>query len=118
VHKSAWICNLELPCGRKRLIDSEPGTLRALVAPTSRGDPMSPAALDVQEHDAAGNAFDPAKEGNGHPDRNAQFEHISTLVQHFQRRAEPVISLDVKQKELVSQFKNGGREWRPKGEPE
>jgi hypothetical protein len=58
------------------------------------------------------------KEGSNHPDRNAQFEHINAEVQAFQRRGQPVISVDTKKKELVGEFKNGGREWRPKGEPE
>src|ERR1017187_6055201 len=49
---------------------------------------------------------------------NAQFEHINTTVQEFQHRGQPVISVDAKKKELVGQFKNGGREWRPQGAPE
>ena len=59
----------------------------------------------------------PEKAGS-HPDRNAQFEHINRQVQAFQRRGQPVISVDTKKKELVGDFKNGGREWRPEGEPE
>src|SRR3979490_312172 len=58
------------------------------------------------------------KEGSSHPDRNAQFEHIAKTVRNFQRRSQPVISVDTKKKELVGEFKNGGREWQPKGEPE
>ena len=58
------------------------------------------------------------KEGGSHPDRNAQFEYINTTVQQFQQRGQPVISVDTKKKELVGPFKNGGREWQPKGEPE
>ncbi len=58
------------------------------------------------------------QEGGTHPDRNAQFEHINTTVEEFQGRGQPVISVDAKKKELVGQFKNGGREWRPKGAPE
>ena len=58
------------------------------------------------------------QEGGTHPDRNAQFEHINTTVQEFQHRGQPVISVDAKKKELVGQFKNGGREWRPQGAPE
>jgi hypothetical protein len=58
------------------------------------------------------------KEGGSHPDRNEQFMHINTMVKAFQRRGQPVISVDTKKKELVGQFKNGGREWQPKGEPE
>ena len=58
------------------------------------------------------------KEGASHPDRNAQFEHINRQVMQFQQRGQPVISVDTKKKELVGEFKNGGREWQPKGEPE
>ena len=57
------------------------------------------------------------KEGAAHPDRNAQFVHISATVKRFQQRAQPVISVDAKKKELVGEFKNGGHEWQPKGEP-
>ncbi|MHB8416419.1 MAG: ISAzo13 family transposase, partial [Acidiferrobacteraceae bacterium] len=58
------------------------------------------------------------KEGSNHPDRNAQFEYINAMVKRLQLRGQPVISVDTKKKELVGQFKNGGREWQPKGEPE
>ena len=58
------------------------------------------------------------KEGALHPDRNAQFEYINWMVKRFQRRGQPVISVDTKKKECIGEFKNGGREWRPKGEPE
>lgn len=133
--------------GRKRLIESDPGLLKALealVEPASRGDPMSPlrwtckstshlsAELIRQGHPvspwtvgsllkADGYSLQSnrkTKEGASHPDRNAQFEHISGLVQRFQQRGEPVISVDTKKKELIGPFKNAGREWRPKGEPE
>ena len=57
------------------------------------------------------------REGTGHPDRNAQFEHINRQVRAFQRRGQPVISVDTKKKELVGDFRNAGREWRPKGQP-
>ena len=57
------------------------------------------------------------REGAGHPDRNAQFEHINGHTRTFQRRGQPVISVDTKKKELVGEFKNAGREWRPKGQP-
>ena len=57
-------------------------------------------------------------EGARHPDRNAQFEYINTRVRQFLRRRHPVISVDTKKKELVGPFKNGGREWRPQGQPE
>lgn len=58
------------------------------------------------------------REGSSHPDRNAQFEHINATAETFQRRHQPVISVDTKKKELVGDFKNGGREWQPKGRPE
>jgi len=57
-------------------------------------------------------------EGASHPDRNAQFEHINRRVRLFLRAGDPVISVDTKKKELVGNFKNGGRELRPQGEPE
>ncbi len=58
------------------------------------------------------------KEGESHPDRDAQFEYINRQTKLFQRLGQPVVSVDTKKKELVGDFKNGGREWRPKGEPE
>lgn len=58
------------------------------------------------------------REGTNHPDRNAQFEHINAEVKAFQAAGEPVISVDTKKKEPVGDFKNGGRELRPKGQPE
>jgi len=57
-------------------------------------------------------------EGASHPDRNAQFEYINTRVRQYLGRRDPVISVDTKKKELVGRFKNGGREWRPQGQPE
>jgi hypothetical protein len=58
------------------------------------------------------------REGSSHPDRDAQFHYINRQCQAFQQRHQPVISVDSKKKELVGDFKNGGREWHPKGEPE
>jgi len=58
------------------------------------------------------------KEGADHPDRNAQFEHINRRVRRFQATHQPVISVDTKKKELVGDFKNAGRELRPRGQPE
>jgi transposase len=58
------------------------------------------------------------REGKQHPDRDAQFRHINKRVRSFQRRRQPVISVDAKKRELVGDFKNGGREWRPEGCPE
>ena len=58
------------------------------------------------------------REGSKHIDRNAQFEYINTQAKAFLTVDEPVISVDTKKKELVGNFKNNGREWRPKGTPE
>jgi hypothetical protein len=58
------------------------------------------------------------REGGDHPDRDAQFAHINETAAAFLATGEPVISVDAKKKELVGDFKNGGREWQPKGEPE
>jgi hypothetical protein len=58
------------------------------------------------------------KEGNSHPDRNAQFEYINARVQQYMDLRQPVISVDTKKKELVGDFKNGGQDWRPRGNPE
>ncbi len=133
--------------GRKRRIEIDPDLLPALerlVDPVTRGDPMSPLRwtcksttqlaqeLTRQHHPvspstvgrllkAAGYSLQSnrkTKDGASHPDRNAQFEHINATVQGFQGREQPVISVDTKKKELVGEFKNGGREWRPKGDPE
>jgi hypothetical protein len=133
--------------GRKALTENDPDLLDALehlVDPVTRGDPESPlrwtcksttqlaAALTRQGHalsprsvgrllNAAGYSLQSNRktlEGGSHPDRNAQFEHISRTVRRFQKRGQPVISVDTKKKELVGAFKNVGREWRPKGNPE
>jgi hypothetical protein len=133
--------------GRKRCTEVDPElttALESLVDPATRGDPMSPLRwtcksttrlakeLSRQGHPvspstvgrllrAAGYSLQSnrkTKEGGGHPDRNAQFEHINATVKAFQQRGHPVISVDTKKKELVGEFKNGGREWQPSGEPE
>ncbi len=59
-----------------------------------------------------------SREGQAHPERNAQFEHINATAEHFLVNAQPVISVDTKKKELVGEFKNAGREWQPKATPE
>jgi hypothetical protein len=133
--------------GRKALTENDPALVDALehlVDPVTRGDPESPlrwtcksttqlaAALTRQGHalsprsvgrllNAAGYSLQSNRktlEGASHPDRNAQFEHISHTVQAFQSRGQPVISVDTKKKELVGAFKNVGREWQPKGDPD
>ena len=58
------------------------------------------------------------REGKQHPDRDGQFRRINAMVKRFQRRRQPVVSVDAKKKELIGDFKNAGREWRPRGEPE
>lgn len=58
------------------------------------------------------------REGASHPDRDAQFEHINEKIRQFQNDSQPAISVDTKKKELVGDFRNGGRELRPKGDPE
>ncbi|HEY3952684.1 MAG TPA: ISAzo13 family transposase [Streptosporangiaceae bacterium] len=132
--------------GRKRAADVDPGlrpALLALVEPQERGDPMSPlrwttmstrklaAELARQGHkvsaDTVGGllreegfslqANAKTVEGRRHPDRDAQFRYISEQVRAHQGTGDPVISVDAKKKELVGEFRNGGREWRPKGEP-
>jgi Rhodopirellula transposase DDE domain len=118
--------------------------LEALVDPVTRGDPQSPLRwtckstrklaeqLRQQGHRVGYRTIAAllghlgyslqsnrkSREGASHPDRNAQFEYISEQVRSFQRRGQPVVSVDAKKKELVGDFKNGGREWQPEGEPE
>ena len=58
------------------------------------------------------------REGPQHPDRDAQFRYINDRVRRFQKQHQPTISVDTKKKELVGDFKNPGREWRPQGNPE
>ena len=130
--------------GRKRTSESDPtfvDDLERLVEPLSRGDPMSPlrwtcksirtlaAALVGMGHAAShrlvwatlrelhyslqGNRK--MEEGNQHPDRNAQFEHINIRVSREMRGGQPVISVDTRKKELVGNYKNAGRTWHSKG---
>ena len=58
------------------------------------------------------------REGRQHPDRDLQFRRINTICRQALDSHQPIISIDCKKKELIGDFKNGGREWRPKGEPE
>jgi hypothetical protein len=133
--------------GRKRLADVDTeliAALEALIEPGTRGDPESPLRwtckstrrlaeeLTRQRHPVSDRtvasllkergyslqANRKTREGQSHPDRNAQFEYINASVLRFQRRGSPAISVDTKKKELVGDFKNSGREWRPKGNPE
>jgi transposase len=133
--------------GRRALVAQDRGLLKALEAlvdPVTRGDPMGPlrwtcksAARLAMELQTQGHAVSERSvnrllhdlgyslqsnrkpiEGSHHPDRDAQFQHINQRVKVFQRQRQPVVSVDTKKKELIGQFRNGGREWAPKGQPE
>src|ERR1700694_1475065 len=133
--------------GRKPAICKDPTLLpdlEALVEPTTRGDPESPLrwtcksvrrlaqGLPAQGHkasrtlvaellNAAGYSLQAnrkTKEGDSHPDRDAQFARINTQVAAALAEKQPVISVDTKKKELVGDFRNNGREYRPQGNPE
>jgi transposase len=131
--------------GRKRLAETDPGlapALLALVEPDERGDPCSPlrwttkslrtlaAELTGQGHPVSADTVadllhelgfslqGTAKtlEGSAHPDRDAQFRYINAQASEHQAAGDPVISVDTK-KELVGDFANGGKEYRPEGSP-
>ena len=133
--------------GRKSAVVKQPGLVEALtqlVSSAIRGDPQAAllwvsrsqrhlaAALAEQgfavSHKVVGRlladmgfslqANVKTREGSRHADRNAQFEHINRCIKEFQDAGQPTISVDTKKKELVGDFKNPGRELRPKGEPE
>ena len=133
--------------GRKPKVEEDPtlaADLEALVEPTTAGDPTSPlrwtckslrtlaAQLQAMGHQvshqlvgellvASGytlQANRKTREGSSHPDRDAQFCYLNDQVYQFHYEGQPVISVDTKKKELVGDFKNGGRQWRPKGNPE
>ena len=133
--------------GRKRLAQEDRTLLKdleTLVNPSIRGDPQSPLlwtckstrnlaeALIGQGHRVSHQTVARSlqamgynlqvnrktREGASHPDRDAQFEYIAKQVRSFQRRGQPVVSVDTKKKELVGDFKNPGREWHPEGSPE
>lgn len=132
--------------GRRSRKEEQPTLLRALdkmISPTTRGDPMNPlrwtckstrtlaaelrkqgfevGASTVREllgdlgYSLQGNRK--TREGNDHPDRNAQFEHINARVKARKRRGEPAISVDTKKKEKLGNKSNVGREYEPKGQP-
>jgi hypothetical protein len=86
---------------------------------TDQGHPVSPRTvgrwLKASGSSVQGNRK--TKEGTDHPDRNAQCEHINATVVDFQRRGQPVISVDTKTKDLIGPFRNAGREWQCQGEP-
>jgi hypothetical protein len=133
--------------GRKRATDKDTmlaADLEALVEPTASGDPDSPLRwtskslrrlaeeLQAMGHTASHRlvadllhasgyslqANRKTREGPQHSDRDAQFRYINDQVLGCQKQAQPAISVDTKKKELVGDFKNAGRQWRPKGAPE
>ena len=132
--------------GRKKTLTKDPALLQdleKLVDPFTRGDPQSPllwtcksvrnladelrrmghkvshvlVAGMLHKLDYSLQANRKTKEGSSHPDRNAQFEHINAKAEEFLKLGQPAISVDAKKKEQVGEYKNGGREWRPKGQP-
>jgi hypothetical protein len=133
--------------GRPKATVADPGLLAALellLDPVTRGDPESalrwtckstrrlaeeltrqahqvgPRTVATLLHQAGYSlqANRKTREGIDHPDRNAQFEDINACVARALVRGQPAISVDTKKKELVGDFKNGGREWLPQGKPE
>jgi hypothetical protein len=133
--------------GRKAIAAQDPTVLEELerlVEPTTRGDPESPLrwtckstrkladelaarghrvsqewvrqTLRGWRYSLQGNRK--TTEGGDHPDRDAQFAHINATASAYLAARDPVISVDAKKKELVGDFKNGGREWQPAGQPE
>jgi hypothetical protein len=133
--------------GRKGAEVADPAVwpaLESLVAPTACGDPMNPLQWSLKSvrrltsellaaghrvgrtavwkllraHDYRLQANRKSLEDADHPDRNAQFEYINARMQSHLAANEPGVSVDGKKKELVGQFKNGGRDWRPEGQPE
>jgi Rhodopirellula transposase DDE domain len=132
--------------GRRAVCENDPGlvpALERLVEPATLGDPMRPliwvsksmeklaATLTEMGHPISADTVRKelvklgfsrqsnrkADEGSKHPDRNAQFEHINAKVIAAQAQQQPVISVDTKKKELIGNFKNGGTDYRPKGNP-
>ncbi|MGI8424622.1 MAG: ISAzo13 family transposase [Chloroflexota bacterium] len=133
--------------GRRRRAENDRTLIRdlkRLLEPVTRGDPMShlmwsskstrhlAAELQRQGHTVSHmtvarllaqldyhlQANRKTREGTSHPDRDAQFHYINRQVRAFQRRGQPTISVDTKKRELVGDFKNAGREWRPQGQPQ
>ena len=133
--------------GRKSSLAKDPdllSDLEALVEPTASGDPESPlrwtsksVRMLAAHLEAGGHAVSrqlvselladagyslqgnrKVREGTAHPDRDEQFRYINQLVKEFQRNGQPVISVDTKKKELVGDFKNPGKQWRPRQTPE
>jgi transposase len=133
--------------GRRRLVENDPqlaADLRELLEATTRGDPTCSLLWTckstrklAQELNARGHHVShmtvsrllpdlgyslqgnrKTREGSQHPDRDAQFQYINQQVKRYRRRRQPVISVDAKNRELVGDFHNSGREWRRRGHPE
>ncbi len=133
--------------GRRPLVATDPtllADLESLVAPTTRGDPMAPLLWTAKslrnlagELGALGHRIGhnvvadllrglgyslqsnrKTLEGSNNPDRDAQFGYINEQVKSALAAGQPAISVDTKKKELVGDFKNAGRDYRPKGQPE
>ena len=133
--------------GRKRAETHDEdlvATFESLINPVTRGDPMSPlrwtsksirsltGALREKGHRVSDSvtrrllrergyslqANAKTIEGNQHADRDAQFAYLNDQAKDHLGTGDPVISVDTKKKELVGPYKNGGREWRPSGDPE
>lgn len=102
---------LRWTCKSLRQLESELRAQGYAVSHTSIGDLLKKLGYSLQ-----GNRK--TLEGGDHPDRNAQFEFINARAAEAMRNGQPVISVDTKKKELVGQYKNGGKELRPKGAPE
>ena len=103
--------SLRWTCKSLRQLESELKKQGHIVSHTSIGDLLKNMGYSLQ-----GNRK--TLEGTSHPDRNAQFEYINTIAEEAISNGQPVISVDTKKKELVGQYKNGGKEWRPQGDPE
>lgn len=142
------VVNVRRSAGKRPYEEAHPEVwpaLEKLVDPLTRGDPDSPlrwtcksthalaaelfehhdirvsdktVAKLLREHGYSLQAPNKSVEGAQHPDRNAQFEYINAKAESSIQRGVPVISVDTKKKELVGNFKNGGQEWQPAGEPE
>ena len=132
--------------GGKPLTVSDPGLveqLEEMIEVQTRGDPESPLrwickstraiAKELARHkhpvshtkvaqilhdlDYSLQSNRKTEEGKDHPDRDAQFRHISATVRHCLREGSPVISVDTKKKELIGNYDNAGQQWLPAGQP-
>ena len=133
--------------GRPRLADRDPkllDDLHTLLEPDTRGDPEAPLLWTSKStrhlaealvalghdisHDSVGRLLEEigyrlqanrkTEEGSDHPDRDAQFGYINRCIRRFQKRHQPVVSVDAKKRELVGNYRNPGHEWRPEGTPQ